>query len=87
MSGPLNSLTRFYPELSFYFASMDTLFIGKRFPGRSEACLTGDSFSEAHNFEKPNDLRALQLMDHAARSLMEEFPDICVGFGESDEYR
>ena len=87
MSGRLNSLTRFYPELSFSFASMDTRFIGKKLSGLSQACLTGDRFSETHNFEKPNDLRALQLMDHAARSLMEEFPDICMGFGESDEYR
>ncbi len=26
-------------------------------------------------------------MDHAAQSLMEEYPDIVLGFGESDEYR
>lgn len=44
-------------------------------------------FSQVHNFEKPNDLRALQLMDHAARCLIEEYPDIMLAFGESDEYR
>jgi tRNA(His) 5'-end guanylyltransferase len=44
-------------------------------------------FSEKHNFTKPNDPRALQLMDHAARDVMEEYPDIVLGFGESDEYR
>jgi len=43
-------------------------------------------FSETHNFVKPNDLRALQLMDHAARNIMEEYPDIVLGFGESDEF-
>ncbi|RDB25872.1 putative tRNA(His) guanylyltransferase [Hypsizygus marmoreus] len=43
-------------------------------------------FSDIHNFAKPNDLRALQLMDHAARDLMEEYPDIILGFGESDEF-
>lgn len=46
-----------------------------------------DRFSDIHNFAKPNDLRALQLMDHAARNVMEEYPDIVLGFGESDEFR
>ena len=44
-------------------------------------------FSEKHNFVKPNDARALELMDHAARDVMEEYPDIVLGFGESDEFR
>ncbi|KAG6897011.1 hypothetical protein C0992_004655 [Termitomyces sp. T32_za158] len=43
-------------------------------------------FSEKHNFAKPNDVRALQLMDHAARDVMEQYPDIVLAFGESDEY-
>ncbi|KAK0494071.1 Thg1 C terminal domain-containing protein [Armillaria luteobubalina] len=43
-------------------------------------------FSDEHKFAKPNDLRALRLMDHAAQNLMEEYPDIVLGFGESDEY-
>ncbi|KAL1732375.1 Thg1 C terminal domain-containing protein [Schizophyllum commune] len=43
-------------------------------------------FSDAHNFVKPNDKRALELMDYAALRLMEEYPDIVLGFGESDEY-
>ena len=43
--------------------------------------------SEEHNFAKPNDERALQLMDHAAREVMNEFKDIVLAFGESDEYR
>ncbi|KAJ2926951.1 hypothetical protein H1R20_g10127, partial [Candolleomyces eurysporus] len=43
-------------------------------------------FSDVHNFEKPNDVRALQLMDHAAKTVMEEYPDIVLAFGESDEY-
>ncbi|PIL35648.1 hypothetical protein GSI_02378 [Ganoderma sinense ZZ0214-1] len=42
--------------------------------------------SEEHNFEKPNDEGALQLMDHAARDVMNEFKDIVLAFGESDEY-
>ena len=40
-----------------------------------------------HGFEKPNDLRVLQLMDHAAKEVMEAYPDTVLAFGESDEYR
>jgi tRNA(His) 5'-end guanylyltransferase len=40
-----------------------------------------------HNFSKPNDERALQLMDHAAKDVMNEFKDVILAFGESDEYR
>lgn len=43
--------------------------------------------SEVHKFAKPNDERALQLMDHAARDVMNEYKDIVLAFGESDEYR
>ena len=43
--------------------------------------------SQDHGFVKPNDERALQLMDHAARDVMREFKDIIIAFGESDEYR
>ena len=46
-----------------------------------------DSFSQEHSFTKPNDERALQLMDHAAKDVMVEFDDIVLAFGESDEYR
>ncbi|KIP07646.1 hypothetical protein PHLGIDRAFT_70673 [Phlebiopsis gigantea 11061_1 CR5-6] len=43
--------------------------------------------SQDHNFSKPNDERALRLMDHAARDVLNEFKDIVIAFGESDEYR
>ncbi|KAG8739855.1 tRNA-His guanylyltransferase [Ceratobasidium sp. 414] len=43
-------------------------------------------FSDAHGFQKPNDKRALCLMDKAAQTLMEEYPDIVLAFGESDEF-
>ncbi|KAH8813570.1 tRNAHis guanylyltransferase-domain-containing protein [Flagelloscypha sp. PMI_526] len=43
-------------------------------------------FSEDHSFSKPNDLRALQLMDASARHVMENYPDIVFAFGESDEF-
>ncbi|KAF4517210.1 hypothetical protein B566_EDAN005264 [Ephemera danica] len=43
-------------------------------------------FSEKHNFEKPNDARALNLMVKAAAVVMDEFKDICVAYGQSDEF-
>ena len=43
-------------------------------------------FTSLHDFQKPNDERGLRLMDAAAKAVMEEFPDIVLAFGESDEY-
>lgn len=43
-------------------------------------------FSNKHNFEKPNDSRALNLMNRAAVVVMKEFKDIVLAYGESDEY-
>ncbi|XP_014209029.1 probable tRNA(His) guanylyltransferase isoform X2 [Copidosoma floridanum] len=43
-------------------------------------------FSEAHQFIKPNDLAALELMNRAASTVMEEFREIVIAFGQSDEY-
>ena len=43
-------------------------------------------FSDLHGFEKPNDLRALTLMDDAAKEVLREFPDVRIAFGQSDEY-
>lgn len=43
-------------------------------------------FSEDHNFSKPNDLRALNLMNYAAFKVLHEFNDLLMAFGQSDEY-
>ncbi|KAH3789540.1 probable tRNA(His) guanylyltransferase isoform X2 [Dreissena polymorpha] len=43
-------------------------------------------FSEQHNYIKPNDDRALDLMSRAAEAIMEEFKDIVLAYGQSDEY-
>lgn len=43
-------------------------------------------FSEVHGYEKPNDKRALELMSRAAATVMDEMRDICVAYGQSDEY-
>lgn len=56
-------------------------------PSRSSRFLTMDRFSDTHAFEKPNDVRALELMDKAATTVMQEYKDVVLAFGESDEYR
>ena len=43
-------------------------------------------FADSHAFEKPNDARALRVMNDAALAVLEAFPDAVLGFGESDEY-
>ncbi|XP_057725442.1 tRNA(His) guanylyltransferase 1-like isoform X1 [Arachis stenosperma] len=44
-------------------------------------------FSELHEFVKPNDERALNLMNSCAMTVLEEFPhDIVFAYGVSDEY-
>lgn len=44
-------------------------------------------FSERHQFEKPNDRRALDLMNKCAETVMTEIHDIILAYGQSDEYR
>ena len=43
-------------------------------------------FSTVHDFEKPNDINALNLMNACAKEVMKEFPDVLVSYGQSDEY-
>uniref|UniRef100_T1IQ68 tRNA(His) guanylyltransferase n=1 Tax=Strigamia maritima TaxID=126957 RepID=T1IQ68_STRMM len=43
-------------------------------------------FSKAHNFTKPNDQRALGLMNQSAVRVMDEYRDIRIAYGESDEF-
>lgn len=40
-----------------------------------------------YEFEKPNDERALELMNAAAKSTMEGIPEVVIGYGVSDEFR
>ncbi|XP_067001222.2 probable tRNA(His) guanylyltransferase isoform X2 [Anabrus simplex] len=47
---------------------------------------TFHKFADIHEFVKPNDIRALNLMSKAATCVMEEFKDICLSYGQSDEY-
>lgn len=43
-------------------------------------------FSEKHEFAKPNDMRAINLMNKSAITVMQEFKDILIAYGQSDEY-
>ena len=43
-------------------------------------------FSDAHSFAKPNDKRALDLMNACARDVVGEFVDLVFAYGQSDEY-
>ena len=44
-------------------------------------------FSDSHEFEKPNDANALNLMNRCAKEVMQEFQDLILAYGQSDEYR
>lgn len=44
-------------------------------------------FSAKYRFEKPNDRRALELMNAAATAVMRELSDINCAYGISDEFR
>lgn len=43
-------------------------------------------FSKRHDFSKPNDLRALGLMNASARAVLNDFASIFFAYGQSDEY-
>lgn len=43
-------------------------------------------FADVHQFEKPNDLEALELMNRAAMTVMEDYREIVIAYGQSDEY-
>lgn len=40
-----------------------------------------------YNFQKPNDRRALDLMNVAAKAVVTDLPEIIIAYGVSDEYR
>ncbi|EPE35138.1 tRNA(His) guanylyltransferase [Glarea lozoyensis ATCC 20868] len=43
-------------------------------------------FSAKYAFEKPNDRRALDLMNMASKAVLTDLPDIVIAYGISDEY-
>ncbi|CAK3734364.1 tRNA(His) guanylyltransferase like [Lecanosticta acicola] len=51
--------------------------------------IDGRGFSklcQKHNFQKPNDKRALELMNAAATEVVRSFVDVVLAYGDSDEY-
>ncbi len=57
---------------------------GEGFGGQTETDLC--RFSEDHGFRKPNDDRALRLMNCCAESVLRNFSDVIIGYGHSDEF-
>ena len=55
---------------------MPNTFIVARIDGR-----TFTDFCAAHNFEKPNDLRMIKLMNSAALEVMKSFTDVVIAYG------
>lgn len=43
-------------------------------------------FSDQYKFTKPNDLRALALMNESAKVVMQDITDVVLAYGDSDEY-
>ena len=43
-------------------------------------------FSRKYEFKKPNDRRAIDLMNASAAAVMKELPDIIIAYGISDEF-
>ncbi|ODQ66128.1 tRNAHis guanylyltransferase [Nadsonia fulvescens var. elongata DSM 6958] len=43
-------------------------------------------FSDKYKFAKPNDIRALNLMNAAAKALMNNITEVILAYGDSDEY-
>ena len=43
--------------------------------------------SAKYNFQKPNDRKALELMNAAAEGVFREVQAVVVGYGHSDEFR
>lgn len=70
----------------------------RKFEDNSDVCLLSTymvvrldgrgftKFTKAHEFTKPNDKRALDLMNACGSTVMEEFGEIILGYGQSDEY-
>lgn len=64
------------------------VFVGERKASSEPPLLTMLArLSKKYSFEKPNDRRALDLMNTAATGVMREMPDVILAYGMSDEYR
>jgi len=43
-------------------------------------------FTEANEYQKPNDVNGIHLMNECAKHILSEFGDVVLAYGESDEY-
>ena len=43
-------------------------------------------FTDLHDFEKPNDIKGISLMNSAAEEVLKNFSEIWIAYGQSDEY-
>jgi tRNA(His) guanylyltransferase len=43
-------------------------------------------FTDAHQYKKPNEIKGIKIMALAGLSVMESFPEIFLGYGQSDEF-
>ena len=43
-------------------------------------------FTDAHQYKKPNEIKGIKVMALAGLSVMESFPEIFLGYGQSDEF-
>ena len=57
------------------------------FPASTNFTFIFVRFSKLHAFDKPNDERALRLMNACATSMLNKVRDIVFAYGVSDEYR
>lgn len=44
------------------------------------------SFCDANGFQKPNDIRGINLMVKSAKEVMKSFNEIVIAYGDSDEF-
>ncbi|CAO2823794.1 unnamed protein product [Amaranthus hypochondriacus] len=78
-------IRRVRPEYIESFQFQDKLLLSTWIVVRIDGCHF-HRFSDVHAFEKPNDVRALNLMNSCAAALLDEFRDIIFAYGVSDEY-
>uniref|UniRef100_A0A5S6QQL0 Probable tRNA(His) guanylyltransferase n=1 Tax=Trichuris muris TaxID=70415 RepID=A0A5S6QQL0_TRIMR len=67
------------------FEHLDTCLLDTWIVVRLDGC-GFKAFSDQHDFKKPNDSRALNLMSMAAKHVMRNHKDIRIAYGQSDEY-
>ncbi|MCJ1333966.1 tRNA-His guanylyltransferase [Thelotrema lepadinum] len=77
-----NSKYEYVKAYERHMTLLPSTFIVVRIDGRGFHRL-----SRKYEFEKPNDSRALELMNASAVAVMNELPDVSMAYGVSDEYR